>query len=631
MTSQNQTTSRAQLGLTVGAVGVVYGDIGTSPLYAFRESVAAIIGQRGSIDAEKLIGITSLVIWALMLIVTIKYLILVLRADNHGEGGILSLMTLALGGVKDTRYAPLVPGLLYLGMAGAALFYGDAIITPAISVLSAVEGLELVTDSLAPFIIPIAVGIIIALFMMQCRGTEKISRFFGPTMLLWFVMLAIGGIIHIQDSPAIWKAFNPFHATHFLLHHGHTSLVILGAVFLTVTGAEALYADLGHFGKRPIRLAWFILVMPTLMLNYLGQGALIMAQPETVSDPFFLLYPHWALLPMVILATIATVIASQAVISGAFSMTRQAIQLNLLPRFYVRYTSHTHSGQIYLPKVNWMLLAGVLLLIALFRSSENLAAAYGIAVTGTMVITAVLLYVVMRFCWKWNILLSLAIVAPLLTVDLVFFDANLTKIFHGGYMPLLLSGILVLMMSTWWRGSAELHSQTHMHHYTIDVLLKNIAQYNPKRVLGTAVYLTSDSNYAPSALIQNLKHNQILHDHNILLTLCFEQSPYVRDDERIRAESIDKDFMRIYIHFGYMESPNLTRSLTLLRHQDIKLDLMNTTFFISRRNIVPSANFGMPIWRDRIFIAMYESASDAAEYFHIPSSRVVELGVQMTV
>lgn len=632
MSSPQKSTPRGQLAsLTLGAVGVVYGDIGTSPLYAFRESLAATIEQRGSVDAESIVGITSLVIWALMLIVTLKYVILILRADNHGEGGILSLMTLATNGVKDTNFARLTPSILMLGMAGAALFYGDAVITPAISVLSAVEGLELVTTHLTPFVLPIAVTIIIALFVVQVRGTEKIARFFGPIMALWFIILAIGGLIHVQDSPAIWAAFNPYHAIHFLTSHGHSSFIILGAIFLTATGAEALYADLGHFGKKPIRLAWFILVMPTLMLNYLGQGALVMANPTAASDPFFLLYPGWALLPMVILATLATVIASQAVISGAFSMTRQAIQLNLLPRFHIRYTSSSHSGQIYMPKVNWLLLAGVLLLIGLFRSSENLASAYGIAVTGTMIITALLLYIVMRKCWRWNMALCLAIILPLLCIDTVFFSANLTKVLHGGYLPLLFSTVLIIMMNTWWRGSEELHRQTHLHHYTMGVLLKNIRQYQPKRVMGTAIYLTSDSEYAPSALIQNLKHNQILHDHNILLTLCFNHEPYVPDEERIRIEPIDTDFQRIFLHFGYMESPNLTRSLTLLRARDIKLDMMNTTFFISRRNIVPSAKFGMPLWRDRIFIAMYEGASDAADYFHIPTSRVVELGVQMTV
>lgn len=632
MTSPNTHSPRQLTGLTVGAIGVVYGDIGTSPLYAFRESAAAAIEQNGGVvNPESIIGITSLVIWALMLIVTLKYVVLVLRADNHGEGGILSLMTLALSGAKKSRYPQLIPTLMFLGMAGAALFYGDAIITPAISVLSAVEGLELVTTHLSHLVIPIAVGIIIALFMMQRRGTEHIARYFGPIMTLWFIMLALGGLLHVADSPTIWHAFNPLHATRFLIHHGYTSLVILGAVFLTATGAEALYADLGHFGKRPIRLAWFVLVMPTLMLNYLGQGALIMSHPETASNPFFLLYPDWALLPVVILATIATVIASQAVISGAYSMTRQAVQLNLLPRFYVRYTSQTHAGQIYLPKVNWMLLVGVMLLIALFRNSSNLAAAYGIAVTGTMVITATLLYVVMRHNWKWNRLSALAVILPLLAIDLVFFGANLTKILSGGYLPLMLSAVLVLLMNTWWHGSNELQEQTHDPHHTLDALTHDLHQYAPRRVTGTAIYLTSDANYAPSALVQNLKHNQVLHDHNILLTLVFEQCPYVQDEERIYTEVLNKDFTRIVLHFGYMEPPNLTRALTLLRHKGIKLEMMNTTFYISRRKIVPSANFGMPVWRDRIFIAMYESASDAAVYFHIPSSRVVELGVQMTV
>lgn len=632
MASDHTPASLSRLaGLTLGAVGVVYGDIGTSPLYAFRESVAATLEQTGSIDADSLIGITSLVIWSLILVVTLKYVVTLLRADNHGEGGILSLMTLALQGIQATPLARFTPAILMMGMTGASMFYGDAIITPAISVLSAMEGLELVTHAFTPFILPLAVVVILALFLMQARGTEKIARFFGPVMLLWFLAIAAGGLIHIQDSPAIWGAFNPVHALNFMTSHGYASVIILGAVVLTVTGAEALYADLGHFGKRPIRAAWFLLVMPALMLNYLGQGALIMARPEAAENPFFLLYPDWALLPMVILATCATVIASQAVITGAFSVTRQAVSLNLLPRFHIRYTSATQSGQIYMPKVNWLLLTGVLLLIALFRTSANLASAYGIAVTGTMVMAALLLFIVMRHHWRWHTATALIVILPLLAIDLAFFGANCTKLLHGGYMPLVLSVILIIMMSTWRRGSSELQRQTHRHHYTLDVLREELSRRQPRRITGTAVFMTSDHSYAPSALLQNLKHNQVLHDQNILLTLCFETTPAVPDENRIRIEPVDRDFTRIFLHYGYMETPNITRSLALLRSRNIRLDMMHTTFFISRRNIMPSAIFGMPLWRDRIFIALYEGASDAADYFHIPSSRVVELGVQVTV
>ncbi len=611
--------------LTLGSVGVVYGDIGTSPLYAFRESLMAA-ANGGVAQPAMILGVLSLILWALIVIVTLKYVALLLRADNHGEGGILTLMALAQQAL-GRRSA----WVMLLGITGASLFYGDAIITPAISVLSALEGLKLATPVFEPYIIPIALSIMVALFAVQRRGTATMGRFFGPIMVVWFGALALGGLAHIQDSPDVWQAFNPAHAWYFITHHGWAGFIALGAVFLAVTGAEALYADLGHFGKRPIRLAWLLFVMPSLALNYLGQGALVLKDPETAEHAFYLLYPQHLLLPMVALATLASIIASQAVITGAFSLTHQAVQLSLLPRLRVLCTAQEHRGQIYMPQVNWVLFAGVIVLIETFRSSSNLASAYGIAVTGTMIITATLLFVVMRHRWKWPRPVAIAIITPLLAIDFTFFAANLTKLLNGGFLPLLLAGVLVLMMRTWVRGSRTLHESARGYHNTMESLIRSLKQYPTQRVDGTAIYLSSNTDYAPSALLHNLKHNKVLHRQNILLTLRFDNVPFVDDAERIQTEAINADFMRMTMRFGFMETPNVTRGLNLLRNGPLKPDMMLTSFFISRRHIMPSAKFGMPLWQDRIFIAMNNSASDAASYFHLPRSRVVELGVQMTV
>jgi len=615
--------------LAFGSIGIVYGDIGTSPLYALRESLTAA-SKGGNLSPAEIIGVLSMILWTLIVIVTIKYVMLVLRADNHGEGGILSLMAMA----RDALGKHCVKRgvcILFLGMAGAALFYGDATITPAISVLSAVEGLSLVTNKLDPYLVLIALVIIVILFLMQRSGTEKVARYFSPVMVLWFIILAAGGIYHLQDYPEVLNAFNPWLAVTFILHHGMISFMTLGAVFLTVTGAEALYADLGHFGKKPIRYAWLYLVMPSLFLNYLGQAALVLSNPAAAANPFFLLYPEWALLPMVILSGFATVIASQAVISGAFSLTHQAVQLGLLPRLHVEYTSAKHIGQIYMPKVNWLLLCCVLMLIALFRSSSNLASAYGIAVTGTMIITAILIFIVMRHQWKWSLSLSLLVISPLLIIDGVFLAANLMKVLDGGYMPLLFSSILIVMMRTWLKGTSELQVQSQEEHHTMEWMLKELHENPPHRVDGTAVYLTSTVEYAPPALLQNLKHNKVLHQRNIILTLRFDNRPYIKDNDRVSIEVINDDFTRVYMHFGYMEKPNVTRGLQTLHRHGIKLIIMMTSFFISRRKIVQSKTNAMPIWQDKLFMMMANSASDAAAFFHIPPTRVVELGVQMTV
>lgn len=611
--------------LTLGSVGVVYGDIGTSPLYAFRESLSAAAGHGGTVETGMVLGVLSLIIWALLVIVTLKYVMLILRADNQGEGGILSLMTLAQKALGSQSW------ILLLGMLGCALFYGDSIITPAISVLSAVEGLKLVTTGFIPYIIPISLGIIILLFAMQRHGTEKISRYFGPIMMIWFLAMAAGGISHIKDAPEVWKAINPIYAYNFLTNYGTASFIALGAVFLAVTGAEALYADLGHFGKKPIRLAWIYFVMPCLLLNYFGQAALVLSNPHAAENAFFLLYPEWALLPMVILATMACVIASQAVITGAYSLTHQAIQLGLLPRLEVKYTSSEKVGQIFMPQVNWILLVSVLLLIEIFKSSSNLASAYGIAVTATMVITAILAFVVVRYQWRWPLLSALSVIAPLLLIDLAFLGANATKILQGGFMPILLSLALLLIMRTWVRGSQLVQEQAHHQNTTMTALASQLSTNPCNKIGGTAIFLTSSLEYAPSALLQNLKHNQVLHAKNIILTIQFESHPYVIDSERLHTKIINQDFTRVFLSFGYMEVPDVIESLTLLPEKGINLDLTSTSFFISRRNIVASAKFGMPLWQDRIYIAMANNASDAADYFNLPLERVVELGVQLTV
>ncbi|MDX1975911.1 MAG: potassium transporter Kup [Rickettsiales bacterium] len=611
--------------LTLGSIGVVYGDIGTSPLYAFRESLAAASGHGGQVETGMVLGVLSLIIWALIIVVTLKYVVLILRSDNQGEGGILSLMTLAQKALGNRSW------ILLLGMLGCALFYGDAIITPAISVLSAVEGLKLVTDEFSPYVIPISLAIIILLFSIQRKGTERIARYFGPIMALWFMAMAAGGLIHINDAPEVWKAINPAYACYFLMNYGMASFIALGAVFLAVTGAEALYADLGHFGKKPIRLAWIYFVMPCLLLNYFGQAALVLSRPEAATNSFFLLYPEWALLPMVILATFATVIASQAVITGAYSLTHQAIQLGLLPRLEVKYTSSEKAGQIFMPQVNIILLLGVLLLIEIFKSSSNLASAYGIAVTGTMVITAILAFVVVRYKWHWHLLAALAVIAPLFVIDLAFFGANLTKLLQGGFMPILLSLVLLLVMRTWIRGSHFVQEQTYHEHTTMAALIKQLSNKPCKSVPGMAIFLTSSVDYAPSALLQNLKHNKVLHEQNIILTINFANQPYVKDTERVTIQPINDNFKRVFMSFGYMEIPDVMAGIQILKTKGIEVDSASASFFISRRNVVPSAQFGMPVWRDRIYIVLANNASDAADYFNLPLDRVVELGIQVTV
>lgn len=614
------------LTLAIGSIGVVYGDIGTSPLYALKESLAAASGGT-RLTPEMILGVMSLMLWALTIVVTLKYVLLIMRADNRGEGGTLTLMAL-LQRVMGHNF--LIISLM--GMAGAALFYGDAIITPAISVLSAVEGLKLVTPAFDPFILPVSMAILVGLFLVQSWGTAAVAAWFGPITLIWFVVLAVGGLVHLSDDLTILAAINPVYGVNFLLNHGHAGLLALGAVFLTVTGAEALYADMGHFGRRPIQMAWLFVVFPALTLNYLGQGALLLSHPEKLENPFFLLYPEWALVPMVLLATLATIIASQAVISGAFSLTQQAIQLGLLPRMEIRRTSETEKGQIYIPRVNWLLLVAVLYLVFAFKTSSALASAYGIAVTGTMVITSVMAFFVMWKCWQWSPVIAVLVIAPFLVVDMVFLMANLLKVFEGGWIPLAIGFALVTVMITWRRGTQVLYEKTRRDDVSLTGFIPSIAKSTSiNRAPGMAVFLTGHPDSAPTSLLHNLKHNKVLHDHNVILQVITGDTPRVDDEDRISLENLSERFTRITLRFGYMESPNVPKALVDCRRLGLKFDVMSTSFFLSRRSLRPASHSRMPHWQDKLFITLARSADDASRYFHIPSGRAVEVGTQITI
>jgi KUP system potassium uptake protein len=612
--------------LMLGSIGVVYGDIGTSPLYAMRESVTAAVGAGNPASEAVVLGILSLVIWALLIVVTAKYVLLLLRADNKGEGGTLALMALAQRGMG--RGGSIV---ILLGIISGALFYGDAVITPALSVLSAIEGLKIVTPAFEPYVVPITVLILIALFVVQSRGTAKIAAFFGPITLVWFIVLAAAGIWHVAQNPAVLAAFNPLHGIGFLITHRLIGFMTLGAVFLVVTGSEALYADLGHFGRRPIQAAWLCVALPALTLNYLGQGALILADPRNIENPFFLLYPEWALLPMVALATAATVIASQAVITGAYSLTRQAISLGLLPRLEIRHTSAALAGQIYMPRVNTLLLVGVILLVLLFRSSSALASAYGIAVTGTMVVTSMLAFVAIWKVWKWSPVAAACLIGPFLLIDLTFLGANALKIFEGGWMPLALGSMVMLVMYTWRRGNRILAEKTRRLELPLADLIKMLEKKPPVRVPGTAIFLTSDPQSAPTALMHSLKHYKVLHERNAVLTIEFDPLPRVDPADRVRLEAISETFSRIVLRFGFMERPNVPQALAIARKLGWQFDIMSTTFFLSRRTLRPAETSNMPRWQDHLFIALARTANDATDYFQVPTERVVEVGTQVKV
>jgi KUP system potassium uptake protein len=617
--------ARHRLALAIGSIGVVYGDIGTSPLYAFRVAVKAAVSD-GPVTADAVLGVLSLILWALTITVTIKYVLILLRADNHGEGGTLALTALATRSVGHKTKI-----LFTLGMIGAAMFYGDSVITPAISVLSAVEGLELAVPAFQHAVLPVTVGILIALFALQSRGTARVAAFFGPVMAIWFLTIAGFGIPHIYDNPLVFAAINPSYAVSFLAHHGEVGLVTLGFVFLAVTGGEALYADLGHFGRKPIQTAWFGLVFPALVLNYFAQGSLVLADPAAIESPFYRLFPPVLLVPVVTLATVATVIASQAVITGAYSVTRQAIQLGLIPRLTILHTSETHEGQIYIPRANSALLLGVLLLVAIFRTSNALASAYGVAVTTTMVVDGVLGSIVIWKFWGWRPWAAAAMMTPLIFVDATFLCANLLKIIDGAWAPLVLGAAIVLLVLTWRRGTMLLLRKVRQSEVPLDTLVASLEKKPPHIVAGTAVFLTSDPSSAPTALLHNLKHNKILHEHNVILTVTTADTPRILDAERIRMTQLSRLFAKVEIRFGFMETPNIPRALAIARKQGWQFDIMSTSFYLSRRALKPASHSGMPRWQDRLFIGIAKSASDASDFFQIPTGRVVEVGTQLTI
>ena len=611
--------------LFVGSVGVVYGDIGTSPLYALREALHAARDQ--GLTANEIIGIVSLLIWTLVLIVTLKYVVLILRADNRGEGGTLSLVALtqqAIGRRTTT--------ILALGVLGTALFFGDAIITPAISVLSAVEGLKLVAPGFDRFVLPLTLAIIFVIFWVQHKGTGRVSALFGPVTLVWFAVMAVLGMRHIGDQTAILQAVNPAFAISFIAEHGLAAMPVMGSVFLAVTGAEALYADMGHFGRKPIRRAWGWVVFPALMASYLGQGALVLSHPETVENPFFLLAPDWFLLPLVLLATAATVIASQAVISGAFSMSQQAVQMGLLPRLEIRHTSVTQVGQIYMPQINRMLFVGVVALVLAFETSSALASAYGIAVTGTMVITTILASIVFVKNWKWPIWLVAMVCVPLLVIEGVFLAANMAKVMDGGWMPLVLAGVVVTVIWTWLRGTAYVQMKARAGAVPLETLIKSVSKSTRLNAApGTAVFLTSDPDTAPAALTHNLKHNHVLHARNLIVTVTVANTPYVTSAERVKVEKLGERFSRIQLSFGYMEEANVPRALKLAGKQGEKFDIMTTSFFLNHRSFRSARNEGLPVWQERLYIALTKGATNATEFYRLPVNRVIELGQQLTI
>jgi KUP system potassium uptake protein len=610
--------------LSLGSIGVVFGDIGTSPLYALQTALGHF--KNSGVNNGEVIGVVSLIIWALLIVVTAKYVVFLMQADNKGEGGILSLMALAQRALGQRTTIAFL-----LGVAGSALFSGDAIITPAISVLSALEGLKQVDADLAPYVLPATVAILILLFAAQSRGTAGVAAFFGPIMVVFFAVNAVLGILHIAAAWDILRALSPMPGLGFVFAHGAVGFIVLGSVFLAVTGAEALYADMGHFGRRPIQAAWLFLVLPALVCNYLGQGALILTDPKAVENPYYLLSPSWGLMPLILLSTVATVIASQAVITGAFSLASQAIQLGLLPRLEIIHTSDTQGGQIFIPRVNRVLLLGVLALVLLFRTSDALANAYGIAVSGTMVATTALSFFVVWKLWRWPLWAALALVCGFLSIDLGFFIANLYKVLDGGWVPLTLGGAMFLLMWTWSRGSAILNVKTHRDSIPMRELIKMLEKSKPVRVPGTAIFLTNDLASAPSSFMHNLKHNKVMHERVVLLNVRTETTPRISATNRFEMSSLSPNFMLVTLHFGYMEQPHIPRALAAMRKAGLKFDIMTTSFFLGRRALKTTPNSGMPPWQDRLFVAMTKQATSAPDFFNLPSDRVVELGAQMKV
>ncbi|TWO64441.1 potassium transporter Kup [Caenimonas sedimenti] len=621
---QNQKSSLAAL--TIAAIGVVYGDIGTSVLYAVKEVFGS--GHVPFTHAN-VYGVLSIFFWTLTVIVSIKYVVLVLRADNNGEGGLIAMLALASQAVKDQPRLRQV--LLGIGIFGTALFYGDGVITPAISVLSAVEGLEVISPAFKDWVIPLTIVILLALFMVQKRGTSGIGRFFGPITLVWFFVLAVLGLSHIVHHPEILQALSPHHALRFIWQQPGTTFIILGAVVLCVTGAEALYADLGHFGKKPIRIAWFTVVMPALTINYFGQGALLLSTPEAVKNPFYLMAPDWALIPLVVLATLATVIASQALITGAFSVTKQVVQLGYLPRLDVQHTSVRDTGQIYIPAVNWGLFIAIVLAVVMFRSSSNLAAAYGIAVTLDMLITTVLTFFVIRYGWKYPLALCVAATGIFFIVDLAFFASNLLKLLQGGWFPLLIGGLIFTLMMTWKQGRAILNEKLKSDAIDLRSFLESVFVSPPVRVEGTAVFLTAEPGTVPNAMLHNLKHNKVLHEHNLFVTVRHHEVPWIGLDRRAEIESLGHDCWQVVLHYGFKNDPDVPRALDQIRTRGCEIEPMTTSYFLSRDVVVPTIGGGMASWREKLFAQMHHNASGAADFLNLPSNSVVELGSKVEI
>ncbi len=612
--------------LTLGAIGVVYGDIGTSVLYAFKE---VFVSGHVPITTDNILGVLSLFFWTLTIIVTVKYVVLIMRADNAGEGGLMALLALASQSVKDR---PQLRGiLLMIGVFGVALFFGDGVITPAISVLSAVEGLEVVTPAAKPYVVAISLTVLVVLFAMQRRGTGDIGKFFGPITVLWFLAIATSGVVQIAQNPMVLKAMLPGYALAFISQNYGIAFITLGAVFLAVTGAEALYADMGHFGKQPIRIAWFGLVMPALLLNYFGQGALVLADPKATENPFYLMTPTWALIPMVVLATAATVIASQALITGAFSATKQTIQLGFLPRLSILHTSIKDTGQIYIPTVNWILLAGVIAAVTLFGSSTALAAAYGISVSLVMVITTLLTFYVVHYGWGYRLWLSLTSTAFFVTVDLAFFASNSLKIVQGGWFPLAMALVLYVVMTTWKDGRRLLNQKLRVDSIDLKSFLEAVFVSPPLRVEGTAVFLTAEPGTVPNALLHNLKHNKVLHENNLFVTVHNHEVPWIGMDKRLEIEALGHDCWQVVIHYGFKNDPDLPKALLHIKGRGCELDPMTTSYFLSRDIVIPTIGGGMAQWREKLFSQMHHNASGAAEFLKLPNNSVVELGSKIEI
>ncbi|WP_199758560.1 potassium transporter Kup [Aquabacterium soli] len=625
--SSKETLSRAQLGaLTLGAIGIVYGDIGTSPLYAFKE---AFTHGHLPVTAENIFGILSLMFWTLTIIVSLKYVTLILRADNNGEGGLIAMLALASTAVKDKPALRRL--LLAVGIFGTAIFFGDGVITPAVSVLSAVEGVKVAAPGLERFVVPITLVVLTILFMVQKHGTGGIGKFFGPIMVMWFLVLAVLGFIHVSRNPAVLAAMSPHYALSFIVNHPQLAFVALSAIILCATGVEALYADMGHFGKKPIRVAWFALAMPALVLNYFGQGAMLLQHPENINNPFFEMAPHWALYPLVVMATFAAVIASQALISAAFSVTKQIIQLGYLPRLRILHTSVNETGQIYIPFVNWTLYACIVLAVVFFGSASKLAAAYGITVTIDMLITTVMTFFVIRYAWKLSLALCLFATGFFFVIDVLFFSANVVKVIDGGWFPLLIGAVMFTLMMTWKEGRALLSERLRTDSIELEPFLDAVFSSPPTRVPGTAVFLIADAGTTPNALLHNLKHNKVLHEQNMFVTVRSHEVPWIGFEKRVELKSLGKDCWQVMLHFGFKNEPDVPEALKLLKQRGVKLDDMETSYFLSRDIVIPTIGSGMAPWREKLFASMHRNASGVADFLSLPANRVIEMGSKVEI